>query len=145
MCEREVVNKRMQPTAIELMAFLGCLCFVVGLFNQLAKTKDIVFGKKQETRSIEPQPLRVQLEQEFVRKDECLQRHGESLRSIEEIKADIAMIRGQREEELRLAAQSRKAIYERIEKVQTDLSREMKDMPTSIVAQLLNTKQLWKT
>jgi len=129
------------PTAVELAAWLGCLAFVVMLFNGLAKAWDTLRGKRQE---ISPQPLRVTLEQEFVRKDDCLSRHGESLRNIEEIKLDLKTMREARMEESRQSAMSRKAVYERIERVQVDLSRKIEEMPGQIVTQLLNSKQLWK-
>lgn len=132
------------PTSVEIAAWLGCLAFVVMLFNQLAKAKQTLLGDKSRTE-IGPQPLDVRLTQELVRKEECVSRHDSALARINAIDSELKRLRSDRTEELRLASVSRAGIYNEIKKVQKDLTDKIEQMPNQIVSQLLNTKQLWKT
>lgn len=101
-------------------AWIGCAAFVLLFLNQLYVAKKNLFGSKQATE-ISPQPLDVRIAHEFVRKDECVQRHGESTNKIQDIERQITALRSERADDLRVAAAGRKALYEKIEAVRKDV------------------------
>jgi hypothetical protein len=131
------------PTAVEIAAWLGCLTFLVALFNQLAKAKATLLGDKGKT-DISPQPLDVRLVSELVRKEDCVARHEGTVARINAVESELKELRINRTEEQRLASVSRAGIYGEIKKVQKELTDKIDSMPNQIVSQLLNTKQLWK-
>jgi hypothetical protein len=127
------------PASYASIGWVVVIAFsIIGGLNQGFKLYDRVFGKKVET-SVGPQPFDVRLVQEFVRRDECQQRHQDSLDNIARVESQITEMRQQREQDITKSALSRKAAYDKIELV----NKTVNELPDRIVSQLLNTKKLW--
>jgi hypothetical protein len=126
-----------------IAAWLACLAFVVVLLNGLIRLKRNLWPEdKPESRSISPQPLGVKLEPGLVTEAACKARHLT-------LEGQMSEMRQAREEDTRVAALSRKAIYERIEQkdeamrlhiedVRKELSEKIDGTPDRIIAILRN-------
>lgn len=110
----------------------------IGFWRDLTKTGT----------EVSPQPLMVQAVSDCVKEKDCLERHGA-------LTAQMAELRAYRVQDAKDGAASRKGIYEEIKGVQRqmgehidevrrELSQKIDTMPAQIVAQLLNSKQLFK-
>jgi hypothetical protein len=132
------------PTSVELAAWLGCLAFFVGFINQLAKAKQNLFGEKARPTEISPQPLDVRMAAELVRKEDCINRHSEAFSRIQEVRHEVERIREERAQDTLIQSESRKALYERIERTERELLSKMDVISDQVVTRLLNSKQLWK-
>ena len=109
----------------------------------------LVYRRKRERVKVEPDPLRVQQVHDFVRNNECLARHQESLNGLSDVRKDIKELREKNMKDVELAGFSRKAIYKEIkdtnegtrshiESVRVELSAQINNMPDRIIALLRN-------
>ena len=125
------------PSGSELMTWLGCAALVIFAAEKLLDLKRKWFGGEKHQTEVTPQPLEVREAHRLVTDVECGRRSQDIQKQIEELKearrtADIE------------SSKHRKSVYDRIEQVRKELSDKLDNIPPQIVAQLLNTKQLWK-
>src|SRR6185369_6923779 len=94
------------PTAVEIAAWLGCLSFVLVIYNQAVKAKGNMFGDKTSI-TLSPQPLEMREVSHAATERDCKERYTILQREIEEL-------RDQRIEDVKAASVGRKALYEKI-------------------------------
>lgn len=77
---------------------LVSLVAIVTGVNQVMKLKAGLLGERKATE-VSPQPLEVRVLTDYVKKEECVGRHGETQRQLNAIEAAIAEIRAERKTE----------------------------------------------
>ena len=107
------------PTPVQLMGWLGCLAFVLVIFNQAARAWSVLHPRKNE---ISPQPLEVRAAVEWVTQTEFRQRKAELEDRSNGMEKQLADLRLERNEDVKLAAISRKGMYEKIDTVREEMS-----------------------
>jgi hypothetical protein len=110
----------------KVLEHLGLLAAIVGNISMA-----IALRKRKETRRIEPQPFDVRVIDSMAREKDCLSRH-------DEIQREIVGMRNRRDQDMKDASLSRKAVYEQINKVRGELSDKIDTMPDRIIATLRN-------
>ena len=118
---------------MQLAGWLVCFFAVVGGVNQVMKLVDRFRGSGHEIR---PQPLEVREAKEFVTNAECLARKAEAERRYGEAVAQVQELRRERIQDVKEAAVGRKAIYERIDDVKTELDNMERRLNSSNEARL---------
>jgi hypothetical protein len=88
------------PTGNELLIWCGCAAFVMMFANQAFGLKAKLFGEKKATE-ITPQPLDVRMISDFVRQQECRERHNESVRAAAITEKTIEALRLERKADMR--------------------------------------------
>lgn len=129
------------PGTNEIWIVIGAIALVMSILGNLAQIN--VARRKRERVTLD-QPLDVRLIKEFVKAEECLARHAESTSKISAVQLEVHDLRKERTEDARAAAMSRKGMYDQINQVRRDLTEKIDNLPDRIVAQLLNSKRLWK-
>jgi hypothetical protein len=128
-----------------LAVWLGCLAFIVMLANQGLRLKDRVFGRKPD--EIYPQPLEVREAHAVVRERDCMARHESVTDAISEMRAqriqDAKDAGAGREKMYNAVKDVRMELSEHVEDVRRELAEKIDNMPAQIVAQLLNSKQIF--
>lgn len=104
--------------ALAVVAVIGAAAGIASIYNSIRRNR------------IEPQPLMIKGADEYVNRDTCSHLHAETIRRIEEHSRQIELIWEhiiKQKEETEAAARARSAkIYEKIEEVRTELSRDSK-------------------
>lgn len=114
------------------------LAALVAIANQgLAFYRNVRRSSVPERRMIQ-EPLTVKPAESYALEQDCSERAGALQQQIDEL-------RRLRETDDLVASKHRKAVYDKIEAVRLELSAKIDQMPAAITAQLLNTKQLWKS
>ena len=114
---------------------------IVGARQVLAFWRDITHPGGPEARRVLPSPLQIENVQKAVTEADCKMRHSA-------LEKDIADLRRQRSEDRERdnleASKHRKSMYDKMDAFRAELGQQIQAMPTQIVTQLLNTKQLWR-
>jgi len=118
-------------------------CIIGGIRQAIGLWGDLKGPGASKTR-ITNTPLQVQEAPTFVTEANCSNRYQMTADEIAALKRKVEQLEVERREDARAAAISRKGVYDRIDHVRQELSDKIDTMPSQIVTQLLNTKQLWK-
>jgi len=86
------------PPAGDIEHWLVSFAAVMAIVALAITLKRMVFGDKTHS-VISPQPLEVRAAHEFVRKEECIARHMESVRSAVDLKEQLSELRTERKDD----------------------------------------------
>lgn len=117
------------PTPVEIAGWLGCLFFLVAGMNQLMSFKAKLLGEKKE---ISPQPLEIRAVGDLVKEKDCVIRHSNIQKEIDELKR-------LREHDATEASRHRKSMYDKMDAVRDQLTEKIEETPAKVIALLRNT------
>ena len=133
------------PNSYTSLGWMICILLVilVGLRQAIGFWRDLQSSKPQHDDA--QQAMQSTPAAQYVREEECATRHDNITRQISELKKDIGDLRDWRTEDVKATVSSMEETNRRIDAVRLELSKKIDEMPTLIVTQLLNSKQLWKS
>jgi len=117
---------------------------IIGLFANIGMAMATIYMARHagKQREILPDPLRVQKMEKLAAEKDCMARHADSTRGIEQLHQQLIELEKSRETARQQASEDRRAIYKHIDVVRLELSQKIDDMPSKIIADLRNAKGL---
>jgi hypothetical protein len=128
------------PSGHEIWIVLGGAAVLASIAGNYAQW---LMARRKRERVTLDQPVDIRIMGELVRKDECQIMHQGTKETLERLAHDIEGLRQQRIQDVASASLSRKNIYDQIDAKFGEVKSQMAELPSQIVAQLLNTKRLW--